>query len=96
MARRDLGNRASPVDRAHMKRPLYNDMLHYYKSVNTNVFPCNIAVNVICRPLISHCYEIYLVGHLPHENQCKHMQLQSSVMGGKQTTQITSRQIDVL
>ena len=24
MARRDLGNRASPVDRAHMKRPLNN------------------------------------------------------------------------
>ena len=24
VARRDLGNRASPVDRAHMKRPLEN------------------------------------------------------------------------
>ena len=31
-------------------------MLHYYKSVNTKVFPSNITVSVICRPSISHCY----------------------------------------
>ena len=32
MARRDLGNRASPVDRAHMKRPLLigKAMLHVH------------------------------------------------------------------
>ena len=30
MARRDLGNRASPVDRAHMKRPSVNRRMTLY------------------------------------------------------------------
>ena len=37
VARRDLGNRASPVDRAHMKRPLDDMTSVSNKLVNINV-----------------------------------------------------------
>ena len=36
---------------------LHNDIIEEINaSVTTKVFPCNITVNVICRPLVSHCY----------------------------------------
>ena len=52
------------------KKKKYN-MLHYYKSVNKKVFPCNITVNVLCIPLISHCYGNIFAEHIPHENKQK-------------------------
>ena len=70
-------------------------LLHYYQSANTKVFPCNITVNDICRPLISHCnWNIF--GRISTSWEQVQRYATEVIMFGEQTTHITYCQIAVL